>query len=335
MLYLVRGLSVPPIPLCVWVLCCSSSCVTCVLWDCSRCCSWAPVWVPLCSCFLWLPTLRAELLQGEVLWHTLLFLHLCRNSSCVTALSISLTLDVPPPQSFSCSSVHTFVLLSSWCSGNPTLCSTAAASVCAGSDQTWLRGGQGHPWCPLGVRALCWELQLWLGSTRGVFCAPWAVPAKPQDSLGLWSCRGKLCWSWAGFGREPQVRGEIPKASLWGLCVRKLLQPLLHHNPLACTSRALTQGCEPLPCAAQCPELFWWDWAHPSVWGQSSAHWRGSLFIISYFISVKLYDLHEILWFTALPIWSITTAYNNLCTDMPLRTFLIVKIVFKINVKLI
>lgn len=72
-----------------------------------------------------------------------------------------------------------------------------------------------------------------------------------------------------------------------------------------------------------------------SVWGQSSAHWRGSLFIISYFISVKLYDLHEILWFTALPIWSITTAYNNLCTDMPLRTFLIVKIVFKINVKLI
>lgn len=100
------------------------------------------------------------------------FLHLCRNSSCVTALSISLTLDVPPPQSFSCSSVHTFVLLSSWCSGNPTLCSTAAAAVCAGSDQTWLRGGQGHPWCPLGVRALCWELQLWLGSTRGVFCAP-------------------------------------------------------------------------------------------------------------------------------------------------------------------
>lgn len=70
---------------------------------------------------------------------------------------------------------------------------------------------------------------------------------------------------------------------------------------------------------------------------QARAHFSrmGSLFIISYFIRVRLYDLHEILWFTALPIWSITTAYDNLCTYMPLRTFLIVKVVEKISVKLI
>lgn len=49
--------------------------------------------------------------------------------------------------------------------------------------------------------------------------------------------------------------------------------------------------------------------------------------MISYFIINKLFDLCEILGSTALPIWSITTAYYNLCTYMPLRTFLIVKIV--------
>lgn len=49
--------------------------------------------------------------------------------------------------------------------------------------------------------------------------------------------------------------------------------------------------------------------------------------MISYFIINKLFDLCEILGSTALPIWSITTAYYNLCTYMPLGTFLIVKIV--------
>lgn len=92
--------------------------------------------------------------------------------------------------------------------------------------------------------------------------------------------------SWVWFVREPQVRGGIPKASLGGWCGRKLLQPLLHHEPLVWPSKALSQGGEPLPCAAQCPELLLWDWAHPTASGASPVPTSaGAGWLLIYFLS--------------------------------------------------
>lgn len=174
-------------------MCCSSSCVTCVLWGCSRCCPWVPVWVSLCSCCPWLPPPRAELLQGEVLWHTLF-------SSCTSAVIPDVYSPLCPLNSaflsstelvlFICANICWAQLVVQW---KPNILCSAAASACAGCAQDrW--GGQDHPCVP----SRCWELH----QGCSLSC-PSQSPGQPR-ALEL----PGSCWSWSGFAREPQPRTD-------------------------------------------------------------------------------------------------------------------------------
>lgn len=135
--------------------------------------------------------------------HTVLFLHLCRTSSCVTALYLLNSGLAPSTELFLfiCANICFAQLVVQW---KPNiLCSTAAASVCAGSDQTWLGGGQGHPWCPLGVRA---------GQHQR--CFP-VLPELSQPNPGTASASGAAEGSHAGvelgLSGSPRSEGESLK----------------------------------------------------------------------------------------------------------------------------
>lgn len=161
-----------------------------------------------------------------------------------------------------------------------------------------------------------------LGAAPGLFsCAPLSSPSPTSGQprpLELREVVLEVSWVCQG---APGQRGDPSSCSV-GFIARELLQ---HHSPWFAQAGMGTPECSSVSQAVPVGLG-----SSRSVWGQPSALLsRSSLFILSYFISVQLYGLHEILWFTALPIWSITTAYDNLCTSLPLRTFLIVKIVLK------
>lgn len=121
-----------------------------------------------------------------------------------------------------------------------------------------VRGVQDHPWCPPGLCAG--------GCSRGVLLCSQSCPSPAPASGAAWG---------VVLGLSGSPRSGDPLKLLCGVSV----------GESCCSSAAPQQSSAPpgmwaLPCAAQCPELFLWDWAQPPV---SGAHFSrmGSLFIIS------------------------------------------------------